>query len=98
MENEEKKVVARHDPEDAEAGKGAPGNQVGVQLAQSVEVNDPEAIIPSGADPERDRQQIKAVEQQEEGTGMSTTDGYTIDESGRLNNFAVEPEMYVEDK
>ena len=29
---------------------------------------------------------------------MSTTDGYVIDESGRLNNFAVEPEMYVEDK
>ncbi len=98
MENEVKKVVARHEPEDAEAGKGSAGNQIGVQLAQSVEVNDPEAIIPSGADPEQDIEQIKAVEEQEEGTGMSTTDGYTIDESGRLNNFAVEPEIYVEDK
>jgi hypothetical protein len=98
MENEDKKVVAKNNPEDAEAGKGAPGNQVGVQLAQPVNVNDPEAIIPSGADPERDIEQVEAVEEQEEGTGMSTTDGFTIDESGRLNNFAVEPEMYVEDK
>lgn len=98
MENEDKKVVAKNNPEDAEPGKGAPGNQVGVQLAQSVDVNDPEAIIPSGADPERDIEQVKAVEKQEEGTGESTTDGFTIDESGRLNNFAVEPEMYVEDK
>ena len=98
MENEDKKVVAKHNPEDAEAGKGAPGEQVGVQLAQSVNVNDPEAIIPSGADPERDIEQVEAVDEQEEGTGVSTTDGFTIDESGRLNNFAVEPEMYVEDK
>ena len=96
--NEDKEVVVRNNPEDAEAGKGAPGDQVGVQLAQSVNVNDPEAIIPSGADPEKDIEQVEAVEEQEEGTGMSTTDGFTIDESGRLNNFAVEPEMYVEDK
>lgn len=98
MENKAKKVVTKHDPENAEPGKGAPGNQVGVQLAQSVDVNDPEAIIPSGADPEQNIEQVEAVAEQEEGTGMSTTDGYTIDESGRLNNFAVEPEMYVEDK
>lgn len=98
MDNQEKKVVAKHDPQNAEPGKGAPGNQVGVQLAQSVDVNDPEAIIPSGADPERDIEQIKAAAAQEKGTGVSTTDGFTIDESGRLNNFAVEPEMYVEGK
>ncbi|MEY2833178.1 MAG: hypothetical protein RLZZ574_2437 [Cyanobacteriota bacterium] len=98
MDNQDKKVVARHEPEDAEPGKGAPGNQVGVQLAQSIDVNDPEAIIPSGADPERDMEQIGAFAEQEEGTGISTTEGYVIDESGRLDNFAVEPEMYVEDK
>lgn len=98
MENEDKKVVAKNNPDDAEAGKGAPGNQVGVQLAQSVNVNDPEAKIPSGADPEKDIEQVKAVEEQEKGTGMSTTDGYAIDESGRLDNYPVEPEMYVEDK
>jgi hypothetical protein len=98
MDNQDKKVVARHEPEDAEPGKGAPGNQVGVQLAQSIDVNDPEAIIPSGADPERDMAQIEAFAEQEEGTGISTTEGYVIDESGPSDNFAVEPEMYVEDK
>ena len=98
MENEDKKVVAKNNPDDAEAGKGAPGNQVGVQLAQSVNVNDPEAKIPSGADPEQDIEQVKAVDEQEEGTEMSTTDGYKIDESGRLDNYPIEPEMYVEDK
>ena len=98
MDNQDKKVVAKQDPANAKPGKGAPGNQVGVQLAQSVNVNDPEAITPSGADPERDRAQVEAFAEQEEGTGIDTTEGYTIDESGRLNNFAVEPEMYVEDK
>jgi len=98
MNNQDEKVVAKHDPQNAEPGKGAPGNQVGVQLAQSVDVNDPEAVIPSGADTARDIEQVEAAAAQEEGTGISTTDGFTIDESGRLNNFAVEPEMYVEDK
>ncbi len=98
MDNQDKKVVVNHEPENAEPGKGAPGNQIGVQLAQSVDVNDPEAIIPSGADPEKDIEQIEAFAEQEEGTGISTTEGYVIDESGRLNNFAVEPEMYIEEK
>lgn len=114
MDNQDKKVVVntairdgeetspslavRHEPENAKPGKGAPGNQIGVQLAQSVDVNDPEAIIPSGADPEKEIEQIEAVAEQEEGTGISTTEGYIIDESGRLDNFAVEPKMYVEEK
>lgn len=98
MENEDKKVVAKEDPKQAEPGKGSPGNQVGVQLAQSVNVNAPDEVIPSGADVQQNVEQVKAVEEQEEGTGVDTTEGYTIDESGRLNNFAVEPEMYVEDK
>lgn len=28
---------------------------------------------------------------------MATTKGYTTEELGRLNNFAVEPRMYVDD-
>ena len=98
MDNEDKKVIAKEEPKQAEPGKGAPGNQVGVQLAQSVDVNAPDEVIPSGADVEQNKEQIKEASEQEEGTGMSTTDGFTIDESGRINNFAVEPEMYVEDK
>lgn len=98
MENENKKVIVRTNPEDAEAGKGAPGNQLGVQTAQTTAVNPPDAKIPSGADPELNSNQIGRMEAQEAKTGMSTTDGYTLDESGRLDNYAVEPEMYVEDK
>lgn len=98
MDNQGKKVVAKHDPANAEVGKGAPGNQIGVQLAQTVDVNDPEAVIPSGADVEQNKEQLKAFAQQEDGTGVHTTNGYVIDESGRVDNFAVEPEMYVEDK
>ena len=98
MENEKKNVVPRTNPDDAEAGKGAPGNQVGVQTAQTTAVNPPDEKIPSNVDVEENIEQVEAVEEQEEGTGMSTTDGFTIDESGKLDNFAVEPEMYVEDK
>ena len=29
---------------------------------------------------------------------MSTTDGFVIDEAGQLDNYAVEPKMYVEEK
>ena len=47
---------------------------------------------------EENIRKVKAVDRQEDGTGMTTTDGYVIDESGRLDNYAVEPEMYVEEK
>lgn len=98
MSNEEKKVVPKTDPNAAEPGKGAPGNQVGVQMAQTTAVNPPDMEIPSGADEELNKEQIHNMEEQEEGTGVSTTDGYVIDESGKIDNFAVEPEMYVEEK
>ncbi|MGL5076244.1 MAG: hypothetical protein ACRDBG_10495 [Waterburya sp.] len=98
MENENKKVIAKTNPEDAEPGKGAPGNQIGVQTAQPTAVNAPDAVIPSNVDKEENIEQIHEFEEQEKGTGMRTTDGYVIDESGRIDNYAVEPEMYVEDK
>lgn len=98
MSNEEKKVIATTNPESAELGKGAPGNQVGVQMAQTTAVNPPDMVIPSGADKELNKEQIHNMETQEMGTGVSTTGGYTIDESGRMDNYAVEPEMYVEEK
>ena len=98
MENENKKVIDRHNPENAEPGKGAPGNQVGVQTAQTTAVNPPDMKIPSGADKALNEEQIHNMEDQEAGTGVSTTGGYVIDESGRMDNYAVEPEMYVEEK
>jgi hypothetical protein len=98
MENENKKVIARTNSEDAEPGKGAPGNQIGVQTAQTTAVNAPDVVIPSNVDKQKNIEQVHDLEEQEAGTGMRTTDGYTIDESGRLDNYAVEPEMYVEEK
>ncbi len=43
-------------------------------------------------------EQLKAAKHQEDGTDLDTTAGYVIDESGRIDNFAIEPEMYVEEK
>jgi hypothetical protein len=98
MTNEPKKVVPQTDPSEAEPGRGSPGNQVGVQMAQTTAVNPPDAVIPSNTDTEKSIQEVEALEKQEEPSGMTTTDGYVIDESGRLDNFAIEPEMYIEEK
>lgn len=94
----DKVVVPQTDPVEAEPGRGAPGDHVGVQMAQTTAVNAPDAVIPSNNDPEESIHEVEALEAQEEGSGLRTTDGYVIDESGRLDNFAIEPEMYVEEK
>lgn len=83
-------------PSEAEPGRGAPGEQWGVQLSQSIGVNDPEARIPSDQDVEQNVEQLEAYSEQEEGT-LPTTHGYVIDEAGKIDNFAVEPPMYVEE-
>jgi len=91
--------VPQDDPSEAEPGRGAPGdNHFAVQTAQTTAVNAPDAIIPSNTDTELDERQLEAFEAQEAPTGIHTTDGYVIDESGRLDNFAIEPPMYVEGK
>ncbi len=82
-------------PRTAEPGKGAAGKQLGVQTAQSTDVNDPEAVIPSDADVDQNKEQIKEAAEQEKGK-MPTTHGYVIDESGKIDNFAVEPPIRVE--
>ena len=98
MSNQGKKVVPQTNPSQAEPGRGTPGKQLGVQTAQTTAVNPLDERIPSGADIEENVREIEALEEQEKGTGMRTTDGYVIDESGRLDNYAVEPEPYVEEK
>lgn len=98
MANEEKQVLPE-DPTEAEPGRGAPGdNHVGVQTAQTTAVNAPDTIIPANTDPELSEQEVEAFEEQEEdeGEGFTTTHGYVIDEAGKLDNFAIEPPMYVE--
>ncbi len=84
----------------AEPGKGAAGNQQAVQVAQSVgkAVQPPGTKEMAGGEPEQAKSDIKSAEESEFDSDMSTTDGYVVDDSGRLNNFAIEPEMYVEEK
>ncbi len=99
MTNEPKQALPE-DPREAEPGRGAPGDEhVGVQMSQDVlGVNPADALIPGNTDTELDKRQVEAFEKQEEeeGEGFTTTDGYVIDESGRLDNFAIEPPMYIE--
>jgi len=94
-----KSQMQQKDPRAAEPGRGAPGNEhIGVQTAQTTAVNPPDAEIPANTPTELSKQQLEAFKQQEkeEGEGFTTTDGYVVDESGRLDNFAIEPPMYVE--
>lgn len=96
MTNEPKQVLPE-DPTEAEPGRGAPGdNHYGVQTAQPTDVNAPDAIIPSGAPTELSEKQIDELQEKEQEAGLDTTAGYVIDEAGMLNNFAIEPKMYVE--
>ncbi|PZV05165.1 MAG: hypothetical protein DCF32_11540 [Leptolyngbya sp.] len=83
-------------PKEAEPGRGAPGNQWAVQTAQSTNVNPADEKIPSNVDVDKNRQQIADYAAQEEGT-LPTSHGFVIDESGKIDNFAVEPPMYVEE-
>ncbi|WOD37906.1 hypothetical protein [Nodosilinea sp. E11] len=83
-------------PQEAEPGRGASGNQWAVQTAQSTDVNPDDEVIPSNVDVEKNRQQIAAYAEQEEGT-LPTSHGFVIDEAGKIDNFAVEPPMYVEE-
>lgn len=84
------------DPNEAEPGRGAPGDHVGVQMAQNPMVNAPDAVIPSNVDSDLNEHQIEEYEKQEEGT-LPTSHGFVIDESGKIDNFAIEPPMYVEE-
>jgi hypothetical protein len=96
---EEQNPILPEDPSEAEPGRGAPGNNhFGVQLAQTIAVNAPDERIPSDVDVDQNVEQLKAAKHQEDGTDLDTTAGYVIDESGRIDNFAIEPPMYVEEK
>lgn len=83
-------------PQEAEPGKGASGQQWAVQTAQSTNVNDPDEEIPSGVDVEQNKEQLKEYAKQEEGT-LPTHHGFVVDESGKIDNYPIEPPTYVEE-
>jgi hypothetical protein len=46
--------------------------------------------------PTEQREASAATDDQTEDGSLKTTDGYTVDKEGLLNNYAIEPEMYYE--
>ncbi len=85
---------------EAEPGKGAAGDQWAVQTAQPVgDAVQPEGTrTMPGGNVDQARDDIAVAKAEEADSDLKTTDGYVVDDSGRLNNFAVEPEMYIEEK
>ena len=83
----------------AEPGKGAAGDQWAVQVSQAVgDAVQPEGTrTMPGGDVEGNEEDITKAEESEADSDLKTTDGFVVDDSGRLNNFAIEPEMYVEE-
>ena len=92
--------VNPEDISEADAGEGHPGvNLFKAEMTQVLTgINARDAIIPSGAPTELSVKQLEAFEEQEEEAGLKTTDGYVVDEAGQLDNFAIEPPMYIEGK
>lgn len=46
--------------------------------------------------PTEEREASAITDDQTEDDSLRTTDGYTVDQEGLLNNYAIEPEMYYE--
>jgi hypothetical protein len=46
--------------------------------------------------PTQEREASASTDDQTDTDSIRTTDGYTVDKEGLLNNYAVEPEMYYE--
>lgn len=46
--------------------------------------------------PDEEREASAATDDQTDDESLRTTDGYTVDKEGLLNNYAVEPEIYYE--
>ncbi|MBE9037463.1 hypothetical protein [aff. Roholtiella sp. LEGE 12411] len=47
--------------------------------------------------PTEEREASAPTDDQTDAESIRTTDGYTVDKEGLLNNYAVEPEMYYEE-
>ena len=47
---------------------------------------------------EREGDDFKSMPESDGETGLDTTGGYTMSNEGLVNNYAVEPEMYYEER
>lgn len=68
------------------------------RISEEVSVDTYDAhIVPAetAARKEREGDQFKQTPHQKEDEDLDTSAGYTVDKEGLIDNFAVEPEMYV---
>ncbi len=68
------------------------------QISEEVSVDTYDAhIVPAetAARKEREGEAFKETPHQAEDESLDTSAGYTVDKEGLINNFAIEPEMYV---
>jgi uncharacterized membrane protein len=56
------------------------------------------AIIPAETAARQEREQGTFKQRPEREEELSTTTGYTVDREGLANNYAIEPEMYVNER
>lgn len=56
-------------------------------------------IVPAetAARKEREGEDYKQLPNQPEDESLDTSGGYTVDSEGLINNFAIEPEMYIKE-
>jgi hypothetical protein len=56
-------------------------------------------IVPAetAARREREKENYKHTPDKEQDSSLDTSQGYTVDKEGLVNNYAVEPEMYYEE-
>ncbi|HSM83293.1 MAG TPA: hypothetical protein VLS96_16530 [Nodosilinea sp.] len=56
-------------------------------------------LIPAetAARKEREGAGYKQVPEDESGDAIDTSGGYTVDQEGLVNNYAIEPEMYIDE-
>ncbi|WP_414619098.1 hypothetical protein [Calothrix sp. CCY 0018] len=56
-------------------------------------------IVPAetAARKEREKENYKHSPDKEQDPSLDTSEGYTVDKEGLVNNYAVEPEMYYEE-
>lgn len=82
----------------AQPGKGAAGDRQAVQVSQAVgeAVNPPGTKTMSGGNAYEAETTIAEAKVSEADADANTTGGYVVDGSNRVDNVAVEPEMYVE--
>lgn len=45
--------------------------------------------------PHKDKQEMATTDDQTDNESIDSTGGYTVDKEGLLNNYAIEPEMYI---